>query len=180
MDASTETPQTPLTAGLAETLAPTAASATESTAPATNCATTPATDFWSSGRIAEVADTVTAKFGADENLLPRTLYMAVTDEHFLPIRVYPYLLLARRALAGMGLMHVASFAKPEGTEALPYTFNVCTIKGASRLVEIWTVLVDEKPIARFMLAPADTADADLVRADAGVNVYSVKTTTPEE
>lgn len=165
---------------IAEAQKATAAETSSATPPADASVKDDSTDFWTSKRIAEIADSVAQNIGADQNDLPRTLFVALTGEHFLPVCAYPYLLLARRALVGVAMMVVASLAHPSKTDAVPYTFDVGYVPGASKLVEIWTARSGDKIVARYMLAPTGTIADDLVRAEATVAVFSVKTETKSE
>lgn len=140
----------------------------------------PADEFWSGTRIAEFADKISIQLGAEENALQRTMYLALTDAHFMPIATYSTLLLARRALVGTAMMTtIASCAPPVDLANIAYAFDVGPAKGASRLVEIWTVRVDGEPKARFMLAPTETRDADMERAEATLRVFSIKIKSDE-
>lgn len=132
------------------------------------------TDLWSSSRIAALADGITQKLGAEQNLMARTLFVALDGSRFLPVRVYPYLIVARRAVVGMGLMMVASLSPIDGPAKIDYKFEIGTPEGGSKLVEVWTVRVGDNIVARFLLAPSETIAADLVREDVAVAAYTIK------
>jgi hypothetical protein len=146
--------------------------ATEAASPAT--APVVADEFWSGTKIAAIADGVTAKIGAEQNLMARTLFVALDGARFLPVRVYPCLTIARRAVAGMGMMMVASLAPIEGSISISYDFSIGRLATASGLAEAWSVRVGDSVLTRFLLVPTETIVADLTREDATVAAYTIK------
>lgn len=138
-------------------------------------------DFWTATHIAQLADGITQQLGDEQNLRARTLFVALDDTRFLPVRVFPYLVVARRALVGMGMMMVASLAPIEGTSSVNYKFEIArpAAADAPRLVEIWSVRVGDSVVARFLLAPTDALATDLVREDRVVAAYSLKIESKE-
>lgn len=131
-------------------------------------------EFWSASRIAEKADSITAQLGIERNLMARTLFVALDGTHFLPVRTYSALVLARRALVGMGMMMVVSLAPIEGKLNIDYKFEIGFARESDRLVEVWNVCVADNVIARFLLAPAETVETDLVKKTADVVVFALK------
>ena len=154
--------------------AATQTSADAATPSATPSETIAGTEFWSATRIAEIADNVSQNLGAEENDLQRTLYIALTGEHFMPVCAYSCLVLARRGLVGVAMMMVAGLANAKAPETIPYTFDVGFVPGVSKLLEVWTVRSGEKMVARYMLVPSASAESMLVRSEATIAVFSVK------